>query len=199
MLEHFFGSKTRVKLLNIFFRTPDRAFYVRELARLSDIQLNAVRREIANLESLDLVKHMPDEQSRAHETGTERSKYYRLNSQSVLLPELRALLMKAQLLEEEELIKHIRERAGTIRLFILTGFFTNDPEVETDLLLVGTIKPMVIAKIIREYEQEGRRTIRYTIMDEREFQERREIGDKFLYSIFESKHITPVDEISLGN
>ena len=33
-----------------FFHSPERAFYVRELARLVEGQLNAIRRELANLE-----------------------------------------------------------------------------------------------------------------------------------------------------
>ena len=37
--------------------------------------------------------------------------------------------------------------------------------------------------------------IRYTIMTEREYSERKEIGDKFLYGILESKHVVIVDEL----
>ena len=37
-----FGSKTRVKLLNLFFNKPDEKFYVREISRIIDEQVNSV-------------------------------------------------------------------------------------------------------------------------------------------------------------
>lgn len=198
MLEHFFGSATRVKILQIFFRSPERAFYVRELSRLIDTQLNGVRREIANLEMLGLLEHVAASEAQATELGTERSKYYQLKTDSLLFPELKALLLKAELLEEQALIEAIKNRGGVIKLLILTGSFTGAPDSETDLLLVGECKPLVMAKLIRDYEEDLGRPIRYTIMDEKEFKDRREIGDKFIYGVFESRHITAVDQLHLG-
>lgn len=51
-----FGSKTRVKLLNLFFNKPDEKFYVREISRIIDEQVNSVRRELTNLEGVGVVK-----------------------------------------------------------------------------------------------------------------------------------------------
>jgi predicted transcriptional regulator with HTH domain len=56
MIEQLFGSKTRVKLLKLFFSNPNRSFYVREITRKVDEQINSVRRELANLLSLGLIK-----------------------------------------------------------------------------------------------------------------------------------------------
>src|SRR6476646_6024673 len=55
MVEQLFGSKTRVKLLSLFFNNPGRPFYVREITRKIDEQINSVRRELANLLSVGLV------------------------------------------------------------------------------------------------------------------------------------------------
>src|SRR3954467_3080297 len=49
MIEQLFGSKTRVKLLQLFYSNPNRSFYVREITRKIDEQINSVRRELANL------------------------------------------------------------------------------------------------------------------------------------------------------
>ena len=193
MLEHIFGSMTRVRLLLIFFRSPGRAFYVRELARLADNQLNGIRREIANLEKIGLVRQVEPGEASSGELGTERSKYYQLCADSLLFQELKALLIKAQLLEDQALVESLRQRGGSIKLLILTGVFTGATDVETDLVLVGQLRPLVIANIIREYETDLGKSIRYTLLTEAEFKERQEIGDKFLYSIFESHHLTPVD------
>ena len=34
--EKLFGSKTRAKLLNLFFENPEKSFYVREMTRVID-------------------------------------------------------------------------------------------------------------------------------------------------------------------
>lgn len=198
MLEHFFGSKTRIKLLKVFFRYPDRYFYVRELARLLETQLNAVRREIVHLETVGVIILTPTDQVASRELGTERSKFYRLNAEAALHNELKALLMKAELMQERALVEEIKNKAGDLKLFMLTGQFMHEPTVDTDMLLVGAIKPLVIAKLIKAYEDDLGKSVRYTTMDEREFKDRREIGDRFLYSLFEAKHSFAVNEYNLS-
>lgn len=193
MLEHFFGSKTRVKLLQIFFRNPDKIFYVRELSRMADIQLNAIRREIAHLEKMGAISHVPVSNIEQVENGKERSKYYQLQKDFMLLNELHTLLAKAQLLEQKTFIDQVKNKGGLINLFILSGFFAQDTKSPTDLLLVGQIKIPVVEKIIKNFEEALDQPIRYTFMEEREFSERKELGDVFLYSVLESKHIIVVD------
>lgn len=197
MLEHLFGSLTRIKLLRLFYGNPERAYFVRELSRTIEIQLNAVRRELANLEEIGIIKQTEFGQSKEEEAGTERSKYYKINSAFFLHEELGALLEKTQLLEEQNFIDLLKKRAGNIKVMILTGFFTNATDVGTDILLVGDIKAMAVSKVMHDFEKFLNRSVRYTILDEKEFAERREIGDRFLYSIFEAKHTFAVDELRL--
>lgn len=191
MLEHLFGSKTRLKLLQIFLNNTEKSFYVRELARLAGAQLNAVRREIANLEKTGLIVQTPPS---SDAEGGERCKYYRFDTTSVLFPEFRDLLIKVQIIEEREFVEEIRKRGGKVNFMLLTGCFTDDKKAETDLLVVGDIKPQSVAKIIHEYEKNIGRELKYTILSESEFFDRREIGDRFLYGLFESKHNVVIDE-----
>ncbi len=198
MLEHFFGSKTRLRLLKTFFRSPDRAFFVRELARSVETQLHAVRREIENLEHLGVIKQIEPTARQSAEGGTERSKYYQLDTGCFIYHELKALLTKGELLEQNELIEEIKARGGEIQLLLLTGLFTDESAVTTDMLIVGSIKPMVVSKLVKQYEADLGKSIRYTLMDEKEFKDRRHIGDKFLYTIFEAKHIFAVNVFNLS-
>lgn len=198
MLEHFFGSKTRLKLLKIFFRSPDRAFYVRELARLIGTHLHAVRREIANLQKLQIIDQVPFTESATDpEAGTERSKYFQLQTSCPIYPELNALINKAEVMEEQELVEEIKSKGGQISLFVLTGIFTDEKASTTDIVIVGKLKPLVLSKIIRRYENDLGKTIRYTFMSDQEFKDRRHIGDKFLFSILEAKHVFVVNEYNL--
>jgi hypothetical protein len=198
MLEHFFGSKTRLKLLKVFFRSPDRSFYVRELARLIKTQLNAVRREISNLQKLKIIRTSTAGDSQGEESGTERSKYYQVDELSPLFAELRALLTKSEVLEEQELVEEIKKKGGKIKLFLLTGLFTGEKDINTDIMIVGRLKPLILSKIIRRYENDLGKNIRYTFMTEEEFKDRRHIGDRFLFAIFEAKHVFVVNELDVN-
>jgi len=192
MLEHIFGSKTRVKLLQIFFRHPDKSFYVRELSRLADLQLNTIRRELANLEMVGVIAVASAEGSDPA-SGTERSKYFKLNGGNLLIPELKALLFKAQVLEEQEFINTLKTKAGRLSFFLLSGIFVSDDASPTDMLLVGDIKETTLARLVKDFEKVVSSPIRYTVMTGKEFEERREIGDRFLYGVLEAKHVVVVD------
>jgi DNA-binding transcriptional ArsR family regulator len=54
-LERLFTSRTRVKLLDFFILHPEREIHVREICRRTGSNINAVRRELANLEELGLL------------------------------------------------------------------------------------------------------------------------------------------------
>jgi len=55
-LERLFTSRTRVKLLELFLLHPEREVHVREICRITGLNINAVRRELANLEELGLLR-----------------------------------------------------------------------------------------------------------------------------------------------
>lgn len=55
MLGKLFGSNTRVKILKLFLLNPDKKYYIRQLARDLDLQVNSVRRELENLEKFGLL------------------------------------------------------------------------------------------------------------------------------------------------
>lgn len=55
MLGKLFGSNARVKILKLFLLNPERKYYIRQLARDLDLQVNSVRRELENLKSIGLL------------------------------------------------------------------------------------------------------------------------------------------------
>src|ERR1700740_2679598 len=69
MIEQLFGSKTRVKLLQLFYSNPNRSFYVREITRKIDEQINSVRRELSNLLNIGIIIS----------ENTENKLYYEVN------------------------------------------------------------------------------------------------------------------------
>ncbi len=194
MLEHLFGSKTRVKILKLLYRRPERAFFVRELSREVGVQINAVRRELELLLDLGIIiEKMDAKPVDLEKAGAGLRKYYQLNPESLLYAELQALLVKETVIEQKQFIEDLSTKIGEVKLLVLTGSFTNDHRVPTDLLVVGSVKLRALAKLVEQYQKELGFDIRYTIMEEDEFADRRYVMDKFLYSIFEAEHIIVVD------
>ncbi len=194
MLEHIFGSKTRLKLLKIFFRKPDTSFFVRELTRLLDVQINAIRRELDLLIKSTLIKEVKNSSSE-NESGAKLRKYYTLNKESILYSEMQALLVKEQSLGEVEFTNELIDKAGDVKLLVLCGQFTGAKSVPTDLLIAGKIKEKTVSRLIAKYEKEFGIEIRYTIFSEKEFVDRRHVMDKFLFSIFEAPHVKVVNKL----
>ena len=181
MLEHLFGSKTRSNLLQLFFNNPAKSFFVREISRKINVQLNAVRRELANLEKIGLVVIPTDNTS-------PQKKFFQLNISSSMYPELQALMLKSEFMLEQDFGKQISE-LGKIDYLALTGSFVNDTSSGTDIFIVGAINKVGLKNIIKEFEKRLHREINYTVMTPAEFKYRQELTDRFLYQVLDGKKI----------
>lgn len=204
MLEQLFGSKTRVRLLRLFLNNSKDAFFVRELTRKIGAQINAVRNELDNLVEMDLVSVVTDfdadgdveESARPKNRRSMRQrKYYRMNMDSLLYPELRALFMKARVMLEKDFVRKLTA-AGPISYLALTGFFVSEEPSPTDLLVVGKLNRDKLASVIKNFEREIGREVNYTALTPQEYRYRRDVTDRFLYSILESRKLVVVDTMS---
>lgn len=182
MLEQLFGSRTRVKLLRLFVSHPEQRWFVRELTRLIHEQINSVRRELSHLEQLGLVRAVQE----------QRKKYYSVNTQFPLYPELKALLIKARVTLEKDLIERIC-RTAKIQFVSLHGYFVDDADSAIDLFIVGDLPVRQLQQLLDDFKLQFSRELRYTHMTIQEYRYRRDVTDKFLFSILHSPHIVLFD------
>ena len=194
MLEQLFGSKTRVRLLRLFLHNPEQAFFVRQLSRKIGAQINGVRNELENLVDLGVISVLRGKQISDTESQNQQKKFYSINTSSLLYPELRELFIKARLMLEKDFVRKIGQ-TGTVSYLLLTGFFVGLTNGPTDIFVVGRVSRDKLAVIIHAFEREVGRELNYTIMTPQEFKYRRDVTDRFLYSILESKKIVVVDEL----
>ncbi|MCR4280087.1 MAG: winged helix-turn-helix domain-containing protein [Candidatus Komeilibacteria bacterium] len=185
MLEQLFSSRTREKLLKLFLFNPEKRYYVREITRLVDERLNSVRRELANLDKFNLIKS----------EDYDRRKYYYLNKKFVLLTELTNLFVKARLLWEQRIMTAAEKYEG-LKYLSLLGFFVNDEQAKTDLLLIGRLTQKDLNAFIREIEKITMQPVRYTHFTTLEYNNRQSLTDKFLYDLLERKAIILLDKIT---
>ena len=193
MIEQLFGSKTRVKLLRLFFSNPNRSFYVREITRKIDEQINSVRRELANLLSIGIISS----------DTTNNRLYYEVNQAYELYEPLRMMfgLNTAETKKESPTPKTAQpdslKSLGNVDLAIYTGQFTRDMAAEVDILIVGDINRTRLANLITALESDEGKELRYTLMDKKEFDYRRQIKDRFLTDLLTSKMQVLVDKHGL--
>lgn len=201
MLEKLFGSKARVKILKLFLLHPLEKFYIRQLSRDLKLQLNSVRRELENLENFGIltsdIKGEEALDNNQETSGGQEKKYFRANANFVLFDEIKALIVKAQILYEKDFV-HKLQSIGKVKLLVLTGIFVNNPTSLIDILIVGKINKIKLVKLIRELEIELGKEINFTIFDPREFKYRRDITDIFLYGILDNRKMVVIDEVGLS-
>lgn len=191
MIDQLFGSKTRVKLLQLFFTNPNRPFYVREITRKIEEQINSVRRELANLLDIGIISS----------ENTNNRLYYEVNQTYQYYPALAAMFgaaklspKKAKAAEQDDSSDTSEFRSlGRVELAIYTGQFTRDESSGIDLLIVGDVSQKQLQKFINDLEQKEAKEVRYTLMPLKEFKYRLQINDRFLSNILSSKKQVAVD------
>lgn len=190
MIENLFGSKTRVKLLNLFLTNPNRSFYVREITRKINEQINSVRRELSNLLSIGVIK-----------SDTSGNKlYYEVSQDYRHYKALRSMFTDSATKKDRVVAKSGGDLssklsgAGSIELAILSGSFVRQPNLPVDLLIVGNVNRNELSKVISELEAEEGHEIRYAVISKEEFEYRLDLGDRFLTSVLEAKKSVIIGE-----
>jgi len=184
MIEQLFGSKTRVKLLKLFYGNPNRAFYVREITRKIDEQINSVRRELSNLLSIGIITS----------DNNNNKLYYEINQKYEYYDSLLSIFgvqksmsnkgsKESDDLEEDDEYKAL----GHVELIAYSGQLTRDSTAPIDVLIIGNVNRNAVEKYISGLETDEGIDIRYTAMRLDEFNYRRQIHDKFITQILNAK------------
>ncbi|MCE7936498.1 transcriptional regulator [Candidatus Saccharibacteria bacterium CPR2] len=193
MIDQLFGSKTRVKLLHLFMNNPNRSFYVREITRKIDEQINSVRRELSNMLSIGIISSDTAENKLYYEVNQNYPHYQALRSIFTNAPQEEIGVVS----EDSDMTKRVRA-LGSVDLAILTGGFSRDSTAGVDILIVGDINKTKLNNFIGELEKEESREILYTTMGLNEFQYRRDVKDRFINNVLSAKKTILIDNGLLG-
>ncbi|MFA6995194.1 MAG: hypothetical protein WC249_02160 [Patescibacteria group bacterium] len=194
MLGLIFGSVSRVKMLNLFLLSPEKKYQQKQLIRDLNLPAVSMRHELANLIKFGLIREEVLLENEASDQKNKKIKVYSTNDDFLLYPEIKALFTKAQVLFSQKFISGLQKICQP-KFIALTGLFTNYPEAQTDLLVVGSIKRSVFLKLLHELEKDLGREINFTILSVKEFHYRENVMDIFLYNILEGKTLVVLDNI----
>ena len=193
MIDALFGSKTRVKLLHLFLNHPGQSFYVREITRLIDEQINSVRRELSNMLEVGVITS----------DSADNKLYYTVNQRYEFYSALRAIfaneaLISAPALPAGEMVSQQYLSAiadiSALRLAILSGVLVKGSASSVDVLLVGTLPAAKVKAAMAIIEKLEGREINYTVMSYEDFYYRLSVRDKFIIEILNAKHTVAIDK-----
>lgn len=209
MVEQLFGSKTRVKLLHLFYENPNRSFYVREITRKIDEQINSVRRELANLLNVGIITSDSSNNKVYYEVNQKYAYYEPLSeifggkkprkptktSKAKAPVEAEANIEKPveQTLDEPADLKLL----GNVEIACLLGQFTRDETSGVDVVIVGNVNQNAVQKYINGLEEQESKELRYTVFSPEEFQYRVQIKDRFVSNVLLSKKQVLLDKTGL--
>ncbi|MBN1258279.1 ArsR family transcriptional regulator [Candidatus Peregrinibacteria bacterium] len=182
MLKALFSSNTRVKLLTTFLLNPDEEYFIRELTRKLNEQINSIRRELDNLKKIGLLKSKTK----------NRKKFYYTNKEFPIFNELRDMFLKGSG-TDDQLIRRI-SKMGDIDLMVLSGAFVGR-ESPVDLLLVGDVDKVQLQRNLVEAFKD-KKEVKFTAISKKDFLYRLECKDKFVFDMVKNpKNVIAVNRM----
>lgn len=178
-LEKLFGSKTRAKLLKLFFENPEKSFYVREMTRVIDEQINSVRRELLNLESIGVIKN---------ETFDNKV-YYSANSKHPYTRPLVDIFSKKidssrdKDIHESTWEEYVRPVKKYLVGLVVTNRLPGQDGI--DLLIIGNDKTKKLTRWAEIIEKKQGKPINYVILSADDYTYRKSVKDRFLEDVLE--------------
>ena len=158
LLSGIISSKTRIKLLMRFFFNPENRSYLRELAKEFNVSSNAVREELNQLTSTDLLK--------SEKNG--RQVYYRANTEHTLFPELKSMVGKVMGIDK--VIDGIVSRLGDLeQAYLIDDYAEGKDTGIIDILLVGNVNQYHLNDLTRKTERYIKRKIRSLVLSKDEY------------------------------
>lgn len=174
-LKHIFVSQTRLKLISVLFYFPNDIYYVRQLVRLVDEEINSVRRELENMKKAGVVES---------EWRGNRL-YYSTNRNSPLFLDLLVLANKMSGLGST-LIEN-KNKIGSVKLLVYSYNFlsgNSDRKGDIDLIIVGDVSFREVEGLIKTEEERRGYEINYMVMDKTELLLRKQKRDQFIVDFF---------------
>ncbi len=186
-VEKLFGSKTRAKLLQLFFANPSKSFYIREMTRVIDEQINSVRRELSNLESIGVIKN----------ESFDNKVYYSANNKHPYCHPLTEIFSKKIDLTRDHDVKETtwEEYIRPVKNYLVGLVVVNrlPGQDGLDLLIVGNDKTKKLTHWAEVIEKKQGKMINYAILSPEDYSYRRSVKDRFVEDIFEMEIIEIID------
>ncbi len=187
MLENLLNTKSKKKVLCLFFAHPKRSFSLQELHSTASVSTRAASEAVRELLRADVINF----------TSKNRLRLFRVNSRFALYQELDDLL-SADAKRDYDLVAKILKKIPNAKLVILSGVFTMQPNLSVDLLVVGdNVSRIRLQTMLKEVEKITGMEIVYAVMPVSEYEYRRLMSDRFVRDILDYPHLAVVNNLKI--
>ncbi len=186
-IEKLFGSKTRAKLLELFFSDVSKSYYVREITRVIEEQINSVRRELMNLESVGIVKSETYD-NKVYYSANMKSPYAHA-FQEIFTPHKPTTGSASTPIEIHRVVRRnnwedsIRPVEKYLRALVVVNRFPGQDGI--DMLIIGDDRTKKLTRWAEVMEQRQGRPMNYVIMSRDDYLYRKSVRDKFIHEVME--------------
>lgn len=173
-------SKLREELLTLYFTTPNKKYYLRELERILNFSVGNIRRELIKLESTGLFLS----------ENKGNLVYYYLNKSYPLFKELKSIIFKTS--GAPKMLQNTLKKFDGIDRAFIYGSFAKGEEREgsdIDLLIIGEVNEDKLIEVISNVERKLQREINYSIYGKEDFKKKKKEGNSFILDILQEKKI----------
>jgi len=182
-LDQLFESQAKVKLLKFFFRNAEDMFQQKDIFKRLRSNIALIRQEMKKLEKSGIIKQKKAILSFENKKGVirkEKKIVFYLNHEFNYIGELRNLILKSTIASKSDLVNRVR-KIGNIKLFVLSGIFTNNNNAASDLLIVGNkINQRKLSNLLKDLEAEVGKELNCATMAIKEFDYRYDMYDRFI-------------------
>lgn len=172
MLHYIITSKTRRKILELFYHNFGETYYLRKIVREIDEEVNAVKREVDILEKARVL----------HREKRLNKVFYSLNRSFLFYDEFLRIFTKTNTLAQA--IYSNLAKLGKLKFVAISTKYARRISIKEDeiyLLFVGIVVVPELESIVDRAEKGFGQDIHYTVMTEEEFRFRKKNNDPFTW------------------
>jgi hypothetical protein len=204
ILSKLFGNEAKVKIMRLFLFNPKVPFGIAEIVQRAKVKEGEAKREISNLEKMNLIKRKVFVKEEVHHKKGEaiRKKVkvsgWVLRDSFPYLEALQNLLINVSIIGHDEVADRFK-KIGRVKILIVAGVFIQDFDSRVDMLIVGdNIRKGQLDNVIKTLESELGRELRYSVFETSDFQYRLGIYDKLIRDILDFPHKKIIDKLGIN-
>jgi hypothetical protein len=197
------GTPARVKALKLFLFNSGKPFDLKDISEKTKESEVKVRKELSALEKIRVIKRKPFSKSivrrvrKKRQVKKVRSNGWILNENFEYLIPLQTFLVTTGDLGPKDIIRKL-SRGANLKLVLIAGVFTQDPDSRVDLLVVGDhLKKAVVENSIKSIEAELGREIKFAVFETQDFQYRYSMYDKLVRDILDFPHEKILNKLAI--
>ena len=169
---------------------PGRSFYVREITRNIDEQINSVRRELANLVRIGIITDKSVDNRLYYQVDTKFRYYHALHEMFADDDEV----VSGAKVSIDDWATRFRAVQG-VQVVVFAGAMVYGSTSQIDLLVAGSVHmdQARVRTLIKALERDAGTSLNYTIISLDDLYYRLSIRDRFVLDVLESNHTIVLD------